>query len=285
MAAETSPLINVLAAVRLPSVARYRENLSKDAKLKPMVVTSEQSARDVLADPAKQNDVFVVDNGLGNVYELVKELRQTYPRLLILLVDEEADFGMPGRADDVSTEPFTDNDLVNRIKRLVQERRLETLHSDALPPVRSFAKSLRKASKGQGKQQAAVEAIQQLGYDYVAFFSTTPTEPPTLTLVAQVGPTPVLSMIPQHSDYSGLLGWVMQNGRSRIVGPGEEPNHMLIEKGKFNSAACVPVGTTLRFGVFLACREQLSAISQENIQMLELVAHQLASAMAKESRT
>lgn len=280
---DSSTLIHVLAAVRLASVARYRENLSKDAKLKPTVVTSEQSAREVLADPTKPNDVFIADNGLGNAYELIKDLRQTYPRLLIIMVDEEADFGMPGRADDVSTEPFNDDDLIKRIKRLVQERRLETLHSDALPPVRSFAKSLRKAGKGTGKQQAAVEAIQQLGYDYVAFYSATPTEPPSLSLSAQVGPAPILSLIPQHTDYSSLLGWVMQNGRSRIVGPGEEPNHLLIEKGKFGSAACVPVGMTLRFGVFLACRDQLSAISQENVQMLELVAHQLASALAKES--
>src|SRR5579862_2536919 len=95
--------IFVLAAVRLPSVARYRENLSKDTKLKVTVVTAEQQARDIIANPEKRTDVFVVDNGLGNVFEMIKELRQTYPRLLILLVDEEADFGMPGRADDVST--------------------------------------------------------------------------------------------------------------------------------------------------------------------------------------
>src|SRR5436309_11392121 len=113
--------IYVLAAVRLPSVARFRENLTKDAKLKATVVTSEQMAREILANPEKRTDVFVVDNGLGNVYELIKELRQTYPRLLILMVDEDADFGMPGRADDVSTEPFKDDDLIKKIKRLAEE--------------------------------------------------------------------------------------------------------------------------------------------------------------------
>lgn len=276
--------IFVLAAVRLASVARYRENLSKDPKLKVSVVTSEQSARDILADSDKRNDVFVVDNGLGNVYELIKELRQGYPRLLILMVDEDADFGMPGRADDVSTEPFNNDELVKKIKRLVQERRLETLHSDALPPVRSFAKSLRKAGKGLSKQQAAVEAIQELGYEYVAFYSVSPTEPPSLSLVAHVGPNTIQSMIPQRADYNGLLGWVAQNGSSRVVAAGDEPNHLLIEKGKYGAAVCVPVGTTLRFGVFLACREQPGAISQENVQMLEIVSHQLASALAKESR-
>src|SRR5258708_20747392 len=142
--------ITVLAAVRLPSVARYRENLSKDPKLKVSVVTSESSAREILASPDKHTDVFVIDNGLGSVFELVKELRQAYPRLLILLVDEEADFGMPGRADDVSTEPFKDDDLTRKIKRLAEERRLETLRADALPPGRTFARSLRSAAKGFG---------------------------------------------------------------------------------------------------------------------------------------
>ncbi len=276
--------ITVLAAVRLPSVARYRENLSKDPKLKVSVVTSESSAREILASPEKHTDVFVIDNGLGNVFELVKELRQNYPRLLILMVDEEADFGMPGRADEVSTDPFKDDDLIKKIKRLSEERRLETLRADALPPVRSFAKSLRKATKGVGKQQAAVQAVQELGYEYVAFYSISPSDPPSLSLGAQVGPNVITSMVPARTDYNGLLGWVAQNGQSRIVGPGDEPNHMLIEKGKFGAAACVPVGTTLRFGVVLACREAPGSIKMENVLMLELVSAQLASALAKEQR-
>jgi hypothetical protein len=281
---ETGNVINVLAAVRLPSVARFRENLSKDPKLKVTVVTSEPSAREVLSTPDKRTDVFVVDNGLGNVFELIKELRQTYPRLFIVLVDEEADFGMPGRADDVSTEPFHNDDLIRKIKRLAEERRLETLRADALPPVRTFAKSLAKASKGLGKQQAAVEAVKELGYDYVAFYSIAPSDPPALSLAAQVGPTAITGMMPQRTDYNGLLGWVAQNGQSRIVGPGDEPNHALIEKGRFGAAACVPVGSTMRFGVVLACREQPGSIKMENVLMLELVSAQLASALAKDQR-
>jgi len=277
-------LINVLAAVRLPSVARYRENLSKDSKLKVTVVTSIPSAREILANPDKQTDVFVVDNGLGDVFELVKELRAAYPRLLILLVDEEADFGMPGRADDVSTDPFREDDLIKKIKRLAEERQLETLRADALPPVRTFAKSLRKAGKGLGKQQAAIEAVKQLGYDYVAFYALAPTDPPSLSLAAQLGPNNITGMMPVRSDYSGLLGWVAQNGQSKIVGFGDEPNHTLIEKGRFGAAACVPVGTTLRFGVVLACREQPGSIKADNVLMLELVCAQLASALAKEQR-
>jgi len=276
--------IFVLAAVRLPSVARFREALAKDGKLKATVVTSEQSARDFLTDADKHTDVLVVDNGLGTVYEMVKELRQRYPRLFIVLVDEEADFGMPGRADEVSTDPFNNDELVKKIKRLVQERRLETLHADALPPVRMFAKSLRKAGKGLSKQQAAVDAVKELGYDYVSLYTVAPTEPPSLSLAAQVGPNAIQSLVPMRTDYNGVLGWVVQNGRSRIIGTGDEPSHVLIEKGKFAAAACVPVGTTLRFGAFLACREQANSITMEGVLMLELVAHQLASALAKEAR-
>ncbi len=268
----------------MASVVRYREALTKEATFKPTVVTSEQAARDLLADSTKRFDAFVIDNNLGNAFELIKELRQAYPRLAIVLVDEEADFGMPGRADEVSTTPFTNDDLVKKIKRLMQERRVETLRADALPPVRMFAKRLTKDSKGLSKHQAAVETVKELGYDYVAFYAITPTDPPLLSLSAQTGSTTVQSLVPTKTDYSGLLGWVVQNGQSKIVGPDDQPNHILIEKGKFGAAACVPVGTTLRFGVFLACREQSGSISREGVLMLELIASQLAAALAKEAR-
>src|SRR5262249_17393641 len=229
--------------------------------------------------------LFVIDNGLGNAFEIIKDLRQTYPQLLILLVDEDADFGMPGRADDVSTEPFKDDDLIKRIKRLTEERRLETLRADPLPPVRPSANPLRKAGRGLGKQQAAGEAVKELGYDYVAFYAVAPTDPPSLSRGAQTGPNAITAMMPVRSDYTGLLGSVMQTGQSKIVGPGDEPTHMLIEKGKYGAGVCVPVGSTLRLGVMLACREQPGTINPQNIMMLELVCAQLASALAKEQRT
>lgn len=278
--------IYVLAAVRLPAVVQYRENLSKDTQFKVTLVNSEAEARQVLADSQRHTDVFVVDNGLGGVFELIKELRQTYPRLLILLVDEEADFGMPGQADEVSVQPFENDDLLKRIKRLTEERRLETLRADALPPVRHVAKALRRAGPGQAKQQAAVEAIKELGYDYVAFYAIAPTMPPELTLGAQVGASTLSSTAPQKQDYeSTLVGWVAQNGQSRIVGPEDEPNHPFIKQQRCKSAVCVPVGVTLRFGVLLACREQANAVTQQNVLMLELVSAQLASALAKQGRT
>lgn len=281
---DNTTFIHVLAAVRLASIARFRENLAQDPKLKVAMVTSPENARASLADTTKPTDVFVVDNGLGDMFELIKDVRQTYPRLLILLVDEDADFGMPGRADDVSTQPFKDNELIRKIKRLAEERRLETLRADALPPVRNFAKALRKATKGLGKQQAAVTAIKDLGYDHVAFYALVQGDQPSLSLGAQMGPNPVMSAMPNKTEVTGLLGWVIQNGQSKVVGPGETPNHFLVEKGRFGAAVCAPVGTTMRFGAIVAFREQPDSIRQENVVMLELVSAQLAASLAKDQR-
>lgn len=276
--------IHVLAAVKLQTIVQFRESLSQDPQLKVTLVHSDEDARNVLADSQKQTDVFVVDNNLGRVYELLRDLRQTYPRLLIVLVDQESDFAMPGQADDVSTTPFENDDLLKRIKRLNEERSLETLRADALPPVRQFAKSLRRS--GQSKPQAAVEAIQELGYEYVAFYNIVPTSTPDLRLNAQVGPSNLTAMAPQQQDYdSSLLGWVAQNGQSRIVGSSDQPNHPFVRQQRFGSGACVPVGSTMRFGVIFACREQPGAITQQNVMILELVGAQLASALAKQSRS
>ncbi len=282
---DASKTIHVLVAIQLTSMPRYREGLFKDPVLKVNIVTNEQAARDFLANPTKRSDVFVIDNNLGNVYDMIKELRQQYPQLLVLLVDEEADFGMPGRADDVTTEPFKDDDLLKRIKRLAEERRLETLRADALPPVRNFAKTLRRAPKGTAKQQAAVAAVKELGYDYVGYYTLNPTDPPSLSLAAQAGPTAVQAMVPPKSELNGVLGWVAKNGQSKIVNPGDELSHILIEKSRYGAAACVSVGTSLRFGVIFACREQPGTIKPENVMILELVCAQLAAALAKEQRS
>jgi hypothetical protein len=278
--------IYVLVATQLTSLVQFRDNLSKDPQLRLSFVASLNDASEVLADSQKRTDVLVVDNALGGTFELVKELRQTYPRLLIILVDQEADFGMPGHADEVSVTPFEDDDLLKRIKRLTEERSLETLRADALPPVRAFAKSLRRAGPGASKSEAAVEAIKELGYDYVAFYTIVPTTPPELKLGAQMGADALTSIAPPQQDiYNSLAGWVAQNGQSRIVGPEDQPNHPFIQQQRLQSGVCVPVGTTLRFGVILACREQPDAITQQNVLVLELVSAQLANALARQTRS
>lgn len=276
--------IRVLVAVRLAASVRYRENLNTEPRFQLQFVTNMEAIHTTLADKTQATDVLVVDNQLGDVYTLVKDLRQTYPRLLIVEVDEEADFSLPGQADDISNDPFKDDELIKKVKRLVEDRRLQTLSADALPPVRTFAKALMRAKGGPAKTQAAVTAIHEIGYDYVAFFKVTPTDPPTVSVAAQAGPNSVTSIAPPRLDYEkSIIGRVAQNGQSCIVGPQDDPNHPFISRGRFGAGACVAVGTNIRFGVIFACRDMPGSITHEQLLMLELICAQLASALARES--
>ncbi|MEO8611223.1 MAG: GAF domain-containing protein [Chloroflexota bacterium] len=275
--------VDVLVAVQRENASRYYKNLSAYKDFRVQMVSDTGDAFNILADRDQHIDVLVLDNGLGYIYEFIQDLRHSYPRLFIVLVDEEADFGMPGQADEISTEPFENNDLIKRIARLMSDRQLETLRADSLPAVRSFAKELRKASGEMGKQQAAVAACKDLGYDYVAFYRLENTNPPTVTLKAQDGPAPIQAVAPKAAAPDDLLMWVAQNGQSRITGPQDSPNYPLVAKGRLGAAVCVPVifGGN-RYGVLIACREMPNSITQENVLMLELVTAQLAAAISKE---
>ena len=278
--------LSVLVAASQEKIARYQKQLTPHDDIKIVTVTEFDQVHETLASPDFVFDVMVVDASLGNVPALLGKVQRQYRALLTILVDEGADFAMPGRAHDVTTNPFGKGDLVRRIKRLVEERRLETLRADALPPVRSFARQIRNAAPGESKREAAVAAVQQLGFDYAGFFAVDWSEPPRLTSSAQVGPPQATRMVPTQQTLAeaGLLGWVTNNGISRIVGLDDTPNHALVSKGVFASAVCVPVGMNLRFGVLLACRQQPNSISGQDVMMLELVAAQLAAALATESK-
>lgn len=275
--------IDVLVVVGREDASRFYKNLSAYKDFHVQMVSDLGDALAVLADRDQHIDVLVIDSRMGHTFEFIAELRLSYPRLLIVLVDEEADFGLPGQADEISTEPFTNNDLIKRISRLMSDRQLETLRADSLPAVRQFAKELRKAAGELGKQQAAVAACKDLGYDYVAFYRLESASPLQLALKAQYGPMPLQAAAPKQAAPDDLMAWVSQNGQSRIAGPNDAPNHPLIVKGRMGAVACVPVllGGN-RYGVLVACREQPGAISQENVLMLELVSAQLAAAISKE---
>lgn len=274
--------VNVLVAVRVQGLPRYRENLSQETRLRVEYVTDVAAARTTLRGGERAFDIFVIDNGISDdVYDVIRDVRTGNPRLLILLVDEDADFSTPGRADDVSNAPFQDNELIRKIRRLSEERRLETIRADAMPPIRNFAKALAKAAKGLGRHQAAVSAIQEMGYDHVAFYSAPPGES-VITLTAQSGPREVMAALPQRGEATGLIAWVLQNMQSKIAAPGDAASHFLLEKGRFGAAVAAPVGVTMRFGVIIAFRDQPGAIKQNDVLMLELISAQLASALAKE---
>ena len=51
-------------------------------------------------------DVLVLDNNLEHAFDLITELRHSYPRLFIVLVNQDANFGMPGQADEDERRTF-----------------------------------------------------------------------------------------------------------------------------------------------------------------------------------
>lgn len=272
--------IDILMTVKRADASRYYKNLANQDGFNVQIVHEFDDTRGVLADRDQHTDVLVIDNTLEDVTELVGELRQSYPRLLIILVDEEADFGMPGQADELSTEPFNNDDLVKRIQRLMSDRQMETLRSDSLPAVRDFAKTLRSASGVSGKQQAGVQAAIDMGYEYVAYYHA---DTGGLNLKAQAGPSAIQSIAPKQASTEDLMSWVAQNGQSRIAAPQDELNHPLVARGRLGAAACVPVSFNgVTYGVMAACRDRPGSINQENVLMLELISSQLAAAISKE---
>lgn len=276
--------VDVLVAVRREQASRYHKDLSSYKDFRIQIVSDTRDAMEILMDRDKHVDVLVLDSGLGYAYEFISELRHSYPRLFIVLVDEEADFGTPGQADEISTEPFTNNDLIRRITRLMSDRQLETLRADSLPAVRQFAKELRMAPGETGKQQATVTACVDLGFSYVAFYRIENGGSLTGTLKAQDGSKALQPLAPKTSSPDDLITWVAQNGQSRIAQGQEAPNYPLVTSGKLGAVLCVPVTlSATRYGVLVAGRDEPGSITQENVLMLELVAAQLAAAVSKES--
>jgi hypothetical protein len=277
-------IVDLLVTVKPADVERYRSLFTPRDDFRPTWATSTVDALNILADRTHHTDVLVLDNNIEpDTHLIVTEVRQRYPRLMIVLVDEEADFAMPGQADDISVDPFKENDLLRRIARLISERRTETLRSDSLPAVRDFVKRLRDATGTLGKQEVAVLVCKDFGYDYVAYYQREPGNAVQLTLRAQAGPPAIQASAPKQATSDDLMGWVLINAQSRIAAPDDRPNHPLVARGRLGAVACVPVMfNMITRGVIVACREQPGTITQENVLLLELVGAQLASALSKE---
>ena len=276
-------VIQILVAVPKQDASRYFKNLHQQDDFEVRIVTDTKDAFLDLRDKDKHTDVLVMSQALPKTTELINQLRQTYPRLLIVLVDEEADFAIPGQADDISTDPFEKNDLAKRIQRLMSDRQLETLRADSLPAVRHFAKRLRDASGEGGKLQAAAAACREMNYDYVACYRQESDDPIALSLRAQDGGRPIKAVAPENATPDDLMGWVAKTGQSRVAAPEDSPNHPLVAKGRLGAVACVPVNISgVRYGVLVACRDVPGSITQENVLMLELISAQLAAALSKE---
>ncbi len=274
--------IDLLVTVRRDAAGRYYKNLAAFAEFNLTLATDVNEAFEVLESRENHVDVLVLDSHLDQAHQMILELRYTYPRLLIVVVDEEADFAIPGQADDVSTAPFTNDDLVRRIKRLMSERRLETLRADTIPHVREFAKALRRAVGEMGKQQAAVSACRDLDYDYVAFYRVDTAEPLMLSLRAQEGPPQLQAIAPQQATAEDIVGWVAQTGQSRVASPQDDVSYALVAQGHLGSVACTAVGKPNAYGVIVAGRSQPGSITQQQVMLLELVSAQLAAVVTQE---
>jgi CheY-like chemotaxis protein len=274
----------LLAAVPPDRASTYRAHFTPPTYQLTVVHTAE-AAVEALASSDGAFDVLVLDNAVEHGFDFISRLRKMYPRLLVLLVDEEADFAMPGIADEISTTPFADDDLARRIQRLLSDRHLETLRADAMPPVRDFAKRLRKTSDDRGRQQAMVLACREMGYDYVAYYRLETSEPLQLVLTAQDGDAEAAPHAPVRvsADETSLIAWVGRIGQSRIAGKDDQPNHPFVRKGRYGAVAGIPVGITSRYGVLIACRRTDGSITQSNVLMLELMGAQLAAYALKET--
>ncbi|MBE2270836.1 MAG: GAF domain-containing protein [Anaerolinea sp.] len=274
--------IAVLVIIRRDFASRYYKNLSQYEPFNLTLVTDINDALEVLSNPDTPIDVLVLDNALDRSTEFISEVRHKSPRLLIVLVDEEADFAIPGNADELTTTPFVNDDLVRKINRLMSDRRLETLRADTIPHVRDFAKRLRKAAGEIGKQQAAVSACRDLGYDYVAFYRMESVNPIKVTLKAQDGAAAIQAVAPKQATPEDVIGWVAQMGETKVVSPQDELNHPLVKRGRLGAAAVAAVGLTNRYGVLVACRDQPGTITEQDVMLLELVSAQLAAVVSKE---
>jgi DNA-binding response OmpR family regulator len=275
--------VDLLVAVRQEQVARYRQHLDAYPDYHVELVSDQTDALTILADREKHVDVLVLDNGMAQAFDFVTELRQSYPRIFIVLVDEDADFATPGQADDISTEPFENDDLNRRITRLMSDRELETLRADALPAVRQFAKELRKAFYDEdGKYQAAVNACAELGFTYVAFYRVE-SDAETLTLKAQTGASDLCALALAVAAPDGLTARVFKSGHTRLATADDAAAEPLIGEGRLPVVSYIPVTlSNQRYGVLVAGKNQANSISQDNILMLELIAAQVASVISKD---
>lgn len=273
--------LHLIIVVRAEAAPRYRDYFSARAGIAAQILIGFADARARLSSTTTAlADIVVVDNLLDDSAGFIREVRTSFPRLPIILVDEQADLLMPGRADDVSIAPFEDDDLLHRIERLFQERHIETLRADSLPPVRETAQKLRQASDFSSKITVTLETVRALQYDFVAFYRQPASDEPW-SLVSVMGLQDLVAVAPERQKQASLIGWVAAHGQSQIVAPDDEPNYSLVKRGRLGAGAAASVGGAEPYGVLLAGRQVPESITAEDLLMLELVCAQLAAALAQ----
>lgn len=275
--------IRLLLFIPPADVPRYQQYFAARESFRTAYVDSVQTLQ--LALHRQPPQVLVIDNRFEHAYRLVPILQQQQPSLMIVLVDEEADFAMPGYADDISTHPLKDDDLIRRIRQLIAEREMETARASTMPLVRSITRKLRAVTGTQAKQRVIAEAVRELGYDYTACYNVTQLKPPLLTLSVHEGPADALHLAPQSSQPDDLLTRVLETGQAHYASIGQTPTHPLVAVRRFGAVACVPcVYNGLIYGVLVVLRSQERSIDDEQLRTLELITTQYALQIARETQ-
>lgn len=226
-------------------------------------------------------DMLVIDKSIDGAYDWLSALRVRMPRLLMMLIDEGADFAMPGAADDVTTAPFENDDLARRIQRLIGDRKMETLRADAMPPVRDLGQRMRKAGSESGIVQAAIGVVADLGYSDAAVFKLDESRGNALVLVTHQGAADVRAALPSPVPAGHVLARSAQSGQLELLTAQKHESFGLVERGRLHAAAIIPVGLARRYGVLLAARDDAGDIPARDVLMLELIAAQLGSYLAR----
>jgi hypothetical protein len=224
-------------------------------------------------------DLIVLDCETERAWERVTELRQRHRGLLILLVDDAADFAFPGLADDISTTPFEHDDLRRRIRRLLEERRMETLRADVMPPIREIGRRLRSVAGVDARAQVIVEVCLELGFTYAAVYRLN-AQGETAALVCERGDGSIAATPAHHPGEDDAIAATALTGQSIPVSPAGSGKHPLVEGGSLQSGAAVAIGSATRFGVLFAGKASQN-LSAQDILLLELIAAQAAALITK----
>lgn len=276
--------IQLLAAVPRAIASLYYGALTQyDLTL----LSDSRDALEALEDRSRHFDALVLDANLPDADTLLADIQYNWPRMMVILVDESGVSALRNQvaADRISTTPFVDEDLDRRILRLLSDSQLETMPANTMLPVRKLARMLRAEEAPGERFQIAVEACQTLGYRYTAFYRVDQQEPMVLKLAAQQGEDMIRLLVPLSASNNDLIAEVARSGQSRIVTASDAADYLPVAVGDLGSAALVPAGRAVCFGVLVAGREAAGSIGEQNVTVLELVAAQLAAALTRELGT
>lgn len=250
----------VFAIVRAERAHRYEQEFSGAHWVHAQVISSIEQSFPKIAENDPQ--ILIIDQSLDGAFAYINSFRQQHPKISIIIVDEDADFALPGAADDITTTPFKEGDLLRRIRRLLANRQMETLRADAMPPVRELNKRLRNAVGEHAKAHEAVSACLELGYVYAALYRLNLRDPIQVNLIAQDGEDKAQQLAPLQADDTQAVGWVAKTGQSRLLRVEDTPGHPLISSEYVSEAAVVPVGVTNRYGTLFAAKASGDTIHQ-----------------------